>query len=104
MLIEVENTQNIEQQDNSNIDVKAIESPNTTISYNTDEKAQTHLQIQKVLIKHALNAVLNSSCVKLPKAIMLARVFGDALLFLNVDILKLHNKLIYMNTSLKPFI
>uniref|UniRef100_UPI004028B84F NERD domain-containing protein n=1 Tax=Lachnospira eligens TaxID=39485 RepID=UPI004028B84F len=39
MLIEVENTQNIEQQDNSNIDVKAIESPNTTISYNTDEKS-----------------------------------------------------------------
>lgn len=55
------------------------------------KKAQTHLQIQKVLIKHALNAALSSYCVKLPKAIMLARVFGDALLFLNADIPKMHN-------------
>ena len=38
MLTEVENTHNIEQQDNSNIDVKAVESSNLTISNNTDEK------------------------------------------------------------------
>ena len=38
MLTEVENTHNIEQQDNSNIDVKAVESSNITISNNTDEK------------------------------------------------------------------
>ena len=38
MLIVVENTQNIEQQNNSNIDVKAVESSNITISNNTDEK------------------------------------------------------------------
>lgn len=76
MLTEVENTHNIEQQDNSNIDVKAVESSNITISNNTDEKTYTHLQIQNVLIKYALSAVLNSYCVKLPKAIMLARVLG----------------------------
>lgn len=55
------------------------------------KKTYTHLQIQNVLIKYALSAVLNSYCVKLPKAIMLARVFGDALLFLNADILKMHS-------------
>ena len=38
MLTEVENTHNIEQQDNSNIDVKAVVSSNLTISNNTDEK------------------------------------------------------------------
>lgn len=55
------------------------------------KKTYTHLQVQNVLIKYALSAVLNSSCVKLPKAIILARVFGDALLFLNADIPKMHN-------------
>ena len=38
MLIEVENTHNIEQQDNYNIDVKAVESSNITSTNNTDEK------------------------------------------------------------------
>ena len=38
MLTEVENTHNIEQQDNSNIDVKAVASSNITISNNADEK------------------------------------------------------------------
>lgn len=67
------------------------------------KKTYTHLQIQNVLIKYALSAVLNSSCVKLPKAIILARVFGDALLFLNADIPKMHNIKIY-NLSINYYI